>query len=108
MIDAQNGTFQLQARTSLAQGNSTTATVFIAGAAKEKDTSVVEVRVKKAGEIDIKIGTSKSALTFPFFVFFYTLYRIYTLNLHQRLLLTNFNLKLNANYRSNNERLTSC
>ena len=50
MIDAQNGTFQLQARTSLAQGNSTTATIFAAGAAKEENTSTVEVRVKKGGE----------------------------------------------------------
>lgn len=49
MIDAQNGTFQLQARTSLAQGNSTTATIFAAGAAKEESTSAVEVRVKKGG-----------------------------------------------------------
>ena len=50
MIDAQNGTFQLQARTSLAQGNSTTATIFAAGAAKEENTSIVEVRVKKGGK----------------------------------------------------------
>ena len=50
MIDAQNGTFQLQARTNLAQGNSTTATIFAAGAAKEKNTSIVEVRVKKGGK----------------------------------------------------------
>ena len=50
MIDAQNGTFQLQARTGLAQGNSTTATIFIAGAAKEENTSIVEVKVKKGGE----------------------------------------------------------
>ena len=50
MIDAQNGTFQLQARTKLAQGNSTTATIFSAGAAKEENTSTIEVRVKKGGE----------------------------------------------------------
>ena len=50
MIDAQNGTFQLQARTSLAQGNSTTATIFAAGAAKEESTSTVEVGVKKGGK----------------------------------------------------------
>jgi len=50
MIDAQNGTFQLQARTGLAQGNSTTATIFTAGAAKEENTSIVEVKVKKGGE----------------------------------------------------------
>ena len=49
MIDAQNGTFQLQARTKLAQGNSTTATIFSAGAAKEENTSTVEVRVKTGG-----------------------------------------------------------
>ena len=50
MIDAQNGTFQLQARTSLAQGNSTTATIFAAGAAKEENTCIVEVKVKKGGK----------------------------------------------------------
>ena len=50
MIDAQNGTFQLQARTGLAQGNSTTATIFAAAAAKEESTSTVEVRVKKGGK----------------------------------------------------------
>ena len=50
MIDAQNGTFQLQARTGLAQGNSTTATIFTAGAAKEENTSTIEVKVKGGGE----------------------------------------------------------
>ncbi|XP_073234800.1 mucin-like protein [Porites lutea] len=55
MIDAQDGVFQLQARTSLAQQNSTTATIFSAGAAKEENTSVVEVKVKKGGGIDILI-----------------------------------------------------
>ena len=54
MIDAQNGTFQLQARTNLAQGNSTTATIFTAGAAKEENTSTIEVRVRKGGEGCIK------------------------------------------------------
>ena len=49
MIDAQSGTFQLQARTKIAQGNSTTATIFTAGAAKEEDTSTVEVKVKAGG-----------------------------------------------------------
>jgi len=50
MIDAQHGAFQLQARTKLAQGNSTTATIFSAGAAKEENTDIVEVRVKNEGE----------------------------------------------------------
>ena len=50
LIDAQHGTFQLQARTTLAQGNSTTATIFSAGAAKEENTDIVEVRVKNEGE----------------------------------------------------------
>ena len=50
MIDAKNGTFQLQARTSPAQGNSQTATIFTAGVAKEENTSTVEVRVKTGGE----------------------------------------------------------
>ena len=50
MVDAQEGTFQLQARTKLAQGNSTTATIFSAGAAKEENTSTIEVQVKEGGE----------------------------------------------------------
>ena len=56
MIDAQNGTFQLQARTKLAQGNSTTATIFSAGAAKEENTSTIEVRVKIGGKGYIKLN----------------------------------------------------
>ena len=55
MIDAQNGTFQLQARTSLAQGNSTTATIFTALAAKESNTATVEVRVRKGGKKSEKV-----------------------------------------------------
>ena len=50
MIDAQNETFQLHARTTPAQGNSTTATIFSAGAAREENTSTIEIRVKKGGE----------------------------------------------------------
>ena len=50
MIDAQDRVFQLQARTRLAQQNSTNATIFSAGAAKEENTSIVEVKVKKGGE----------------------------------------------------------
>ena len=46
----KNGTFQLQARTGLAQVNSTIATIFTAGAAKEENTSIVEVKVKEGGE----------------------------------------------------------
>ncbi|XP_068679238.1 mucin-like protein isoform X1 [Montipora foliosa] len=53
MVDGQDGKFQLQARTGLAQGNSTTATIFIAGAAKEENTSTVEVRVKPRGGLSI-------------------------------------------------------
>lgn len=50
MIDAVDGTFQLQARTGLAQGNSINATIFTAGAAKEENTSIVQVKVKKGGK----------------------------------------------------------
>ena len=50
MLDAESGTFQLQARTGLAQGNSTTGTVFVAGAAKEENSTTVEVRIKKDGK----------------------------------------------------------
>ena len=48
MIDAQDGVFQLQARTRLSQQNY--ATIFAAGAAKEENASIVEVKVKKGGE----------------------------------------------------------
>ena len=44
MVDANNGSFTLQARTVLAPGNLSIATVFSAGAAKEYNTSKVEVR----------------------------------------------------------------
>ena len=54
MIDAQNSAFQLQARTGPAQGDSTNATIFTAGAAKEHNSSTVEVRVKKGGQECIK------------------------------------------------------
>lgn len=51
MVDAKNGAFRLQARTVVAPGNLSIATVFSAGAAKEDGTSKVEVRVKKEGKI---------------------------------------------------------
>ena len=50
MLDAQGGIFQLQARTGPARGNSTTGTIFIAGAAKEENTTTVEVRIKEDGK----------------------------------------------------------
>lgn len=55
MIDAQNGTFQLQARTGLAQGNSTTATIFTALAAKESNTASVEVKLTDGGKESEKV-----------------------------------------------------
>lgn len=55
MIDAQNGTFQLQARTGLAQGNSTTATIFTALAAKESNTASVEVKLRDGGKESEKV-----------------------------------------------------
>ncbi|XP_073233536.1 mucin-like protein [Porites lutea] len=55
MIDAQNGTFQLQARTGLAQGNSTAATIFTALAAKESNTASVEVKLRDGGGIEVLI-----------------------------------------------------
>ena len=58
MVDAKNGTFQLQARTKLAVGNSTKATIFSAGAAKEENTSTIEVRVKPKGSDSIARCTS--------------------------------------------------
>ncbi|XP_074618591.1 uncharacterized protein LOC141877470 isoform X4 [Acropora palmata] len=56
MLDAQSGTFQLQARTGLARGNSTTGTIFVAGAAKEENTTTVEIRIKKDGGLHILFG----------------------------------------------------
>ena len=44
MVDADNSSFILQARTVVAPGNLSIATVFSAGAAKESNTSTVEVR----------------------------------------------------------------
>ena len=58
MVDAKEGTFQLQARTKPAQGNSTNATIFSAGAAKEENTSTIEVRVKPKGSDSIAHNTS--------------------------------------------------
>lgn len=55
MIDAQNGTFQLQARTGLAQGNSTAATIFTAPAAKENNTASVEVKLRDGGKESEKV-----------------------------------------------------
>ena len=51
MVDGKNGTFKLQARTVLAPGSRSIATVFSAGAAQENGGSKVEVRVKSGGEI---------------------------------------------------------
>lgn len=56
MIDAKQGTFQLQARTTLAQGNSRTATIFAAGVAQETNTSTIEVRVKVGGKSSVNIS----------------------------------------------------
>lgn len=49
MLDAESGSFILQARTVLAPGNRSIATVFSAGAAEELETSKVEVRAKNGG-----------------------------------------------------------
>ena len=51
MVDGKNGKFKLQARTVLAPGNRSIATVFSAGAAQEDGSSKVEVRAKSGGEI---------------------------------------------------------
>lgn len=49
MVDARNGFFKLQARTKLAKGDGT-ATVFSAAAAKENNTSVVQVDLFDEGQ----------------------------------------------------------
>ena len=55
MVDADNSTFVLQARTVLAPGNLSIATVFSAGAAKELNTSKVEVRAKSQGKTTLAL-----------------------------------------------------
>lgn len=50
MVDARNGFFKLQARTKLAKGDGT-ATVFSAAAAKENNTSVVQVDLEDGGQL---------------------------------------------------------
>ena len=55
MVDADSSTFRLQARTILAPGNLSIATVFSAGAAKELNTSKVEVRAKSQGKITLAL-----------------------------------------------------
>ena len=49
MADARDGSFKLQARTKLAKGDGT-ATVFSAAAAKENNSSVVQVDLKDEGQ----------------------------------------------------------
>ena len=49
MTDARDGFFQLQARTKLAKGDGT-ATVFSAAAAKEGNSSVVQVELNDTGQ----------------------------------------------------------
>ena len=50
MVDARNGFFKLQARTKLAKGDGT-ATVFSAAAAKENNTSVIQVDLEDGGQV---------------------------------------------------------
>lgn len=50
MADAWNGFFKLQARTKLAKGDGT-ATVFSAAAARENNTSVVQVDLDDGGQL---------------------------------------------------------
>lgn len=49
MADARDGSFKLQARTKIAKGDGT-ATVFSAAAAKENNSSVVQVDLKDEGQ----------------------------------------------------------
>ena len=53
MVELQDGSFQLQARTKLAKGGGT-ATIFVAAVAKEKDTSAVQVNLKDEGKLKKK------------------------------------------------------
>lgn len=58
IITADNGTFVLQARTQLAPGGLDTATIFSAGAAKEVDTSKVEVKLNSEGGLEMYVNGS--------------------------------------------------
>jgi hypothetical protein len=49
MLDARQGFFQLQARTTRAKGDGT-ATVFCAAVAKERNTSTVQINLGKEGK----------------------------------------------------------
>ena len=53
MVELQDGSFQLQARTKLAKEGGT-ATIFVAAVAKEKDTSAVQVNLKDEGKFKKK------------------------------------------------------
>ena len=53
MVELQDGSFQLQARTKLAKGGGS-ATIFVAAVAKEKDTSTVQVNLKDEGKFKKK------------------------------------------------------
>ena len=53
MVELQDGSFQLQARTKLAKGGGS-ATIFVAAVAKEKDTSAVQVNLKDEGKLKKK------------------------------------------------------
>lgn len=53
MVELQDGSFQLQARTKLAKGGGS-ATIFVAAVAKEKDTSAVQVNLKDEGKFKKK------------------------------------------------------
>ncbi|PFX16461.1 Sushi domain-containing protein 2, partial [Stylophora pistillata] len=56
MVDGKDGKFKLQARTVLAPGNLSIATVFSAGAAQETGSSKVEVRIKSGGGVQMYIN----------------------------------------------------
>ncbi|XP_022800806.1 uncharacterized protein LOC111338572 [Stylophora pistillata] len=56
MVELQDASFQLQARTKLAKGGGT-ATVFVAAVAKEKDTSTVQVNLKDEGGLEVLVDS---------------------------------------------------
>ena len=49
IVNADNGTFLLQARTQVAPGELSKATIFTAGVAKENKSATVEVKLKSGG-----------------------------------------------------------
>ncbi|XP_067018613.1 mucin-like protein isoform X3 [Acropora muricata] len=58
IVNADNGTFLLQARTQVAPGELSKATIFTAGVAKENGSATVEVKLKSGGGLQMYVNNS--------------------------------------------------